>query len=64
MRSESSSRRLVSCKLVTTTTTTMTSEIGSSLVKIQDDLSKLRQAINSGTHTDGTPIDIHVIEVR
>lgn len=42
----------------------MTSEIGSSLVKIQDDLSKLRQAINSGTHTDGTPIDIHVIEVR
>ena len=42
----------------------MASGIGSSLVKIQDDLCKLRQAINNGTHSDGTPIDIHVIEVR
>ena len=39
------------------------SEIGYSLVKIQDDLNKLKQAINRGTHNDGTPIDLNIIQV-
>ena len=39
------------------------SDIGVSLVKIQDDLNKLKLALQRGTHNDGTPIDITAIEV-
>ncbi|KAI6659230.1 RING finger protein nhl-1 isoform X3 [Oopsacas minuta] len=42
--------------------TMISADLGIHLVKIQNDLSKLRQAIHHGTHTDGTPINIKEIE--